>query len=94
MGVVELLDVAQHTDIILRDKVDSDTLTAETTATTNTMNVVLAVSRHIIVDNKRDLLNINTTRQKIGRDEHTRRARTELAHNHFTLLLVHITVHG
>ena len=47
MGVVELLDVAQHTDIILRDKVDSDTLTAETTATTNTMKVELAVSRHI-----------------------------------------------
>lgn len=92
LGVVELLDVTQHTDVLGGDKVNGNTLTTETTATTDTMDVVLAVGGEIVVDDERDLLDVDTTGEQVGGDEHTRRSRTELLHEELTLLLVHITV--
>ena len=45
------------------------------------MEVVLRLSRQVVVDNKGDLLDINTTAQRVGGDEHTRRSRSELPHD-------------
>jgi hypothetical protein len=58
------------------------------------VNVVFANAGQIVVNNKRDLLNIDTTSQQIGGDQDTRRAAAELLHNHVTLALIHFTVHG
>lgn len=58
------------------------------------MNVVFAVCGQIIVDDARDLLDIYATRQQISSDEDTGRTGTELPHDHFTLALVHVTVHS
>lgn len=94
LGAVELLDLAHHADIVSGDEVDRNTLTAETTTTTNAMDVVLAVGGEIVVDNKGDLLNVDTTGEEIGGDKDARRTGTELLHNQVTLGLVHVTVHG
>jgi hypothetical protein len=91
---VELLDFAHHTHVIGSDKVNGDTLSAESTTTTDTVNVVFAVGRQVIVDDKGNLLNIDTTGEEISGNEHTRRSRAELLHDDITLSLVHITVHG
>jgi hypothetical protein len=48
LSVVELFDITHHTDIIVGDKVDSNTLTTETTTTTNSVNVVFTVGRKIV----------------------------------------------
>ena len=56
------------------------------------MNIVLTVSRQIIVDNQRHLLHIDTTGQQVRRNEHTRRAGTELFHDELTVLLSHVAV--
>ena len=56
------------------------------------MDVVLAVRRDVVVDDERHLLHVNTTGEQIGGDEHTRRARTELAHDQVTVVLVHVSV--
>ena len=58
------------------------------------MDVVLAVGGKVVVDDQRDLLDIDTTGQKVGGDQDTGRARAELLHDKVTLALVHVTVHG
>ena len=54
--------------------------------------VVLAVGRQVIVDDKGHLLDVDAPRQQVGRNQHTTRARTELAHYHVTLPLLHVPV--
>lgn len=94
LGAVELLNLAHHAHILGSNEVDSNTLTAETTTTTNAMDVVLAVGGEIVVDDQGNLLDIDTTGQKVSGDQNTRRSGTELLHNQVTLSLVHVTVHG
>ena len=56
------------------------------------MNVILSICRQIVVDDERDLLDIDTTSQEIGGDQNTGGAGTELAHDDVTFLLVHVSV--
>lgn len=91
---VELLNLAHHADIVSSDEVDGHTLTSETSTTTDTMDVVLTVGGQIVVDDERDLLDVDTTGKQIGGDEDTGRSGTELLHDNVTLSLVHVTVHG
>jgi hypothetical protein len=58
------------------------------------VNVVLAVGGQVVVDDKGDLLDIDTTGQEVSGDEDTGRSGTELLHDNITLRLVHVTVHG
>lgn len=58
------------------------------------MDVVLTVSRQVVVDNQGDLLNVDTTGKEIGGNEDTRRAGAELLHDDITLGLLHVSVHG
>ena len=51
------------------------------------MDVVFPVAGEVIVDDQRHLLDVNTTGQQVGSDQHTARAGPELAHNNITLLI-------
>lgn len=94
LGAVELLDLTHHADVVSGDEVDGNTLTTETTTTTDTVDVVLAVGGKVVVDDQGDLLDIDTTGQKVSGDQDTGRSRAELLHDNITLGLLHITVHG
>ncbi|GAO51261.1 hypothetical protein G7K_5367-t1 [Saitoella complicata NRRL Y-17804] len=94
LGRVELLDVTHHTGVLRGDEVDSNTLPSETTATTDTVNVVLAVGGQVVVDDQRDLLNVDTTGKQVSGDQNTGRTGTELLHDNLTLTLLHVTVHS
>lgn len=94
LGAVELLNLTHHADILGGDEVDGDTLSAETTTTTNSVDVVLTVGGEIVVDDQGNLLDVDTTGQKIGGDQDTGGAGSELLHDQITLTLVHVTVHG
>lgn len=94
LSAVELLNLAHHSDVLGGDEVDGNTLSAETTTTTDSVNVVLSVGGEIVVDDQGNLLDIDTTGQEIGGDQDTRRAGSELLHDQITLSLVHVTVHG
>jgi hypothetical protein len=94
LSAVELLDFSHHTDIISSNEVDGNTLSSETTTTTDSVDVVLTVGWEIVVDDQRHLLDINTTGQEISGDQNTGRPGSELLHNQITLGLIHITVHG
>ena len=56
------------------------------------MDVVFAVVGQVIVDDKGHLLHVDATRKQISGDKDTAGASTELAHNHFTRLLFHVSV--
>lgn len=94
LGAVELLDLTEHANIVGGDEVDGNTLTTETTTTTDTVNVVLAVGGKVVVDDQGNLLDIDTTGQKVGGDQDTGGTGTELLHDNITLALLHVTVHG
>lgn len=94
LGAVELLNLTHHTDVLSGDEVDGNTLTTETTTTADTVDVVLAVGGKVVVDDQGNLLDIDTTGQKVSGDQDTGRTGTELLHDKVTLSLVHVTVHG
>lgn len=94
LGRVELLNLPHHANIISGDEVNSNTLTTETTTTTNTMDIVLTVGGQIVVNDQADLLNIDTTSQEISSDKDTGGSGAELLHDSVTLGLVHVAVHG
>lgn len=56
------------------------------------MYIIFAVAWKVEVDDDRDLLYVNTSGQQIGRDKHTRRARTKLSHDDITFVLFHVAV--
>ena len=56
------------------------------------MDIVFAVGRQVVVDDQGDLLDVDTTSQEVGGDQDSGGAGTELAHDHVTLLLVHVAV--
>ena len=58
------------------------------------MNIVFSVLGEVKVDDQGNLLDIDTTGQKVGGDEDTRGTGTELAHDDVTLALVHVSVHS
>ena len=94
LGSVKLFDITEVTDISFRKEVDGNTLTTETSGTTDTMDVVLSVGRKVKVDDQRNLLDIDTTSEQIGGNQNTGRTGTEFTHNDVTLSLVHVSVHA
>ena len=91
---LESLNLPHHLDVVLGDKVDGDTLTTETTATTDAVDVVLLGGGQVVVDDQRHLLDVDTTCEQVGGDEDTGRAGSELLHDDLALALVHLAVHG
>ena len=58
------------------------------------MDVVLLGSGEIVVDDQGDLLDIDTTGQKVSGNEDTGGTGSELLHDDLSLSLVHVSVHG
>ena len=57
------------------------------------MDVELTIVGKIVVDDERDLLDVNTTGPNISGDEDSRLAASELLHDGVSLLLRHVSVH-
>jgi len=94
LRVVMILDLLQEAGVTGQHEVDGRSLSAETTSTADSMDVVLLLLGQLEVDNESDLLDIDTTGEHISGDEDTDGSRSELLHHDFTLLLVHLSVHA
>ena len=88
--VVKGLNVTKVPHVTLGDEVDGDTLSPESTGSTDTMDVVLTVRGQVVVDHQRHLLHVDASRQQIGGDEDTGGAGAELSHDQITFTLVHV----
>ena len=65
-----ILDLLDEGSILGQHEVDGGTLSTETTSTTDSVDVVLLLGE-LVVDNKTDLLNINTSSEEISSDQDT-----------------------
>mmetsp|Transcript_11574 Transcript_11574/g.12721 ORF Transcript_11574/g.12721 Transcript_11574/m.12721 type:complete len:380 (+) Transcript_11574:1082-2221(+) len=89
-----LLDFLKEGEVVGGDQVDGDSLTSETSRSTDSVNIVFDVIGRVVVDDKGDLLDINTTCQQIGGDQNSGSTGSEFSHDQFSLVLIHITMHG
>jgi hypothetical protein len=89
-----ILDLSDEFGIVRKDEVDGNTLSTESTGSTNSMNVVLLFVWELVVNNKSNLLNINTSCKKIGGDENSGSTSSEFLHNGISLDLIHLTMHS
>ena len=94
LGVEMLLNLLDEAGVLGRDEVDGSTLTTITTGTTDSVDVVLLLEGKLVVDNETDLLDVDTSGQKISGDEDTGGASSELLHDHVTGHLIHLSVHN
>ncbi len=74
LGAVELFNFPHHSYVVSRNKVDCNAFSPESSTTANAMDVVLAVGRKVVVDDQRDLLDVDTTSEQVSCDEDTRRS--------------------
>ena len=56
------------------------------------MNVVLPIGWQIVVNDKRNLLYIDSSSQQVSGDEDSTWSRSELSHDEVTFFLIHITM--
>jgi hypothetical protein len=89
-----ILDLLQEAGVTGQHKVDGCSLSAETTGTADSVDVVLLLLGQLEVDNESNLLDIDTTSKHVSSDQDTHGSRSELLHHDFTLLLVHLSVHA
>eukprot|EP00009_Paramoeba_aestuarina_P007943 CAMPEP_0201521526 /NCGR_PEP_ID=MMETSP0161_2-20130828/14553_1 /ASSEMBLY_ACC=CAM_ASM_000251 /TAXON_ID=180227 /ORGANISM="Neoparamoeba aestuarina, Strain SoJaBio B1-5/56/2" /LENGTH=415 /DNA_ID=CAMNT_0047920173 /DNA_START=188 /DNA_END=1435 /DNA_ORIENTATION=- len=94
LGVVKSFNFVKKREIFVGHKVDGNTLTTETTGSTDSVDVALQVLGDVVVDDQRNLLDINTTRQQISGDKDTRRPAPELLQNDVTVTLRDVTMGG
>ena len=93
LGGVVLLNLLDSLGVSGEHKVDSSSLSTETTGTTDSVDVVLLLDGELVVDNETDLLDIDTSGKQVSGDEDTDGTGSELLHDDVSLELVHLTVH-
>mmetsp|Transcript_138 Transcript_138/g.252 ORF Transcript_138/g.252 Transcript_138/m.252 type:complete len:462 (+) Transcript_138:109-1494(+) len=91
---IELLNVAQNSDVVVLDEVDGDALAAEAARAANAVDVELSVVRQVVADDQRHLLHIQTSAPEVGGDQDSAGTRPELLHDRVALLLGHVAVDG
>jgi hypothetical protein len=94
LSVVELLELTEWLDVVVGNKIDCDSLSSETSRSSDSVNVVLEILWEIVVDDKGNLMDINSTSQKIGGDENTGRSSSKLSQDNITILLSDVSVSG
>jgi len=93
LSVEMVLDGLDELGILGQHEVDGGTLSTVTTGTTNSVDVVLLLEWQLVVDDKTDLLHIDTSGQQVSGDQDTHGTGTELLHDDVSAELVHLTVH-
>ena len=94
LSTVVLFNVSQDSDVVVHDEVDGHAFASEAARAADSVNVQLAVVGQIVVDDQRDLLDVDAAGPHVGGDEHPAHAAAELLHDGVTLGLLHVAVHG
>ena len=99
MGDLELrvrrrLDVAQHAVLARLDERDRHALAAGAPGPPDAMDVGVGVGRDVVVDDVRDVLDVEAAGGDVRRDQHVQRAVAEAAHHPVAALLGQAAVEG
>ena len=82
------------TNIIGRDEGHGLAAILSACGSSDTMDVILGVVGHVVVDDERYVRHIDTACHDIGRHQHCYLTVTEIQHHLITLVLLEIGVHG
>jgi hypothetical protein len=91
-SVVELFQFSKGLFVVVSDKVDGNSLSTKSTRSTNSVKVVFRVSGQVVVDDQRDLMNIDTSSQQISGNQHSGRTSSEFIQNNISFFLVNVSV--
>jgi len=92
LGAQLLLDLVQVETVLISDQVNGETQVAETTTTTNAVEISLSVLGEIKVDNDVDGLDVDTTGQEIRADQVSADTIPEIVEDAVTMGLEHLCV--
>lgn len=84
------LDFPEVGHIFVGAEIDADALTTVTSGATDSVEIVLHLQWKVVVDHQRDLLHVDTSRQKIRRNEDSRLTGDEFSHDPLSLPLVEV----
>ena len=94
LGVVMVLDFSDELGVVWQHEVDGDSLSSESTSSSDSMDVNFLLHWELVVDDESDLLDIDSSCEQIGGDEDSGGSSSELLHDGVSLHLVHLSVHG
>ena len=81
------------THIIRRDQRHGFAAVLRTCSTSDTMDIILGVVRHIIVNHQRYIGHINSAGHHVGRHQHTYLTVPEIKHHLVTFMLLEVAMH-
>ena len=88
-----MLDTLEAVHVIVAHKSDGLAIAIGTGGTTDTVYVILAIRRHIVVDNQSDIVDIDTTGHNIGSHQHIGLSGLKTIHSLIALGLREVGVH-
>ena len=89
-----LLDLLNELGVHGRNEVNSSSLSSESSGSSNSVDVVLLLEGELVVDDETNLLHVDSSGEQVGGDEHSSGSSSEFLHDHVSLDLVHLSVHG
>ena len=90
---VILLYIPQDLQVLVPYEVYCHSFSSETPTSTYSMDIELSIRGKIIVDNQRDLLNIQPATPQISCNQYSGISLPELTHDTVSFLLAHVSVH-
>lgn len=81
LGLIILFSFLKEFSISRDNEVDGNTFSTESTRSTNSVNVGFFLKRQVVVDNEIDLVNIDTSGEKISGDQNSGCTSSEFLHD-------------
>lgn len=94
MHTVIKFNISQDPHILTRHEINRHTLPPEPPRPANSVDIVLTITRQIVVDDQRHLLHVDSARPHIRRDEDPTVPLAKVLHDAVALLLRHFAVHA
>ena len=87
------LNGSQCWAVLLIDKGNGTSFATSASRSSNSVYIVFGVARAVVVNDHRDVVNVNTARHNIGGHEYIHATCLEVQHNALTIRLFEVGVH-
>ena len=91
--VEEAFDFLKEALVLIGDEGDGRAVIFGSGCTADAMDIVFGITRDVVVDDKRDIVHIDSTGYNIGRDKDLNFSIAEIEHDGFAVFLVEVGVH-
>lgn len=89
-----VLDFSDESGVVGQDEVDGSTLSTISSSSSDSVDVALLFAWELVVDDESDLLDVDTSGEQVSGDQDSGGSSSEFLHDHFSLELVEVSVHG